>query len=199
MLVAIHALHPVNVMRAGTIRIGGVHLSNVQSAMRHFRVATCAGRCRTLIVPGMAGYATQSFMHTHRSAVVTGADLWSPGMKCGLGASFRFARSVTLIADALSLIQADPDCAILIVQTRNRQRSGSKVNPLSAIKKSRRIRRNFSCRRDSLFGPGRQLPFAMDPMARLARHNRFIRQFSTHQSPRSLHTHWFEPGRELRR
>lgn len=78
MLVAICALDPVNVVPAGWIGIRGVHLLHVKLAVRHFRMAGCAGSARALVMPVMAGEATETFMHSNRRAVIAGARLRTP-------------------------------------------------------------------------------------------------------------------------
>ena len=175
MLMAVHALYPMYVVRTGAICIGGIHLSNVQAAMRHLRMATGTGRGRALIVPGMTRDATQPFMHTDRRSVITGPNLWPPRMKGRFRPRFRLARSVTLIADALPTIHADSHHSILIMQTRNRERRRSKVKLLTTIKERCCVERNLPCIGHSRLWLCGKLPFAMYPMAGLAWHHRLVR------------------------
>ena len=67
---AIRALYPMDVVRAGCVRVGGVHLLHVEAAIGHLRMAGFARGARVLIVAGVAGEATQAFMHAHRGAIV---------------------------------------------------------------------------------------------------------------------------------
>jgi hypothetical protein len=71
MLVAICALYPVDVVRAGRAEISRIHLLDIEAAVRHLWMAGFARCARILIVAGMTGDATQAFVHTNRGAIVS--------------------------------------------------------------------------------------------------------------------------------
>lgn len=71
MLMAVRALHPMDVVRARGAEIARVHLFDIEAAVGHLRMA-CFARCaRVLIVAGVAGDTTQTFMDADGSAIVS--------------------------------------------------------------------------------------------------------------------------------
>ena len=131
---AIAALDPVDIVRAGCVEVGGIHFLDVDSAMGHLRVAGFARSLGVLIVAEVAGDAAQTLMHAHWSAVVAGAYLRTPVMRGGNGARVGNARRVALVADCFALVLAHLYRAVAIVQPRNGKRGRCKVDSLPAVK-----------------------------------------------------------------
>ena len=98
MLMAIGALHPVDIVRAGFIGKGRIHLLDIDAAVGHFGMAILAAGSRVFVVAKMAGQATDAFMHAHRRAVVARSNLRTPAVRGRFASSFRLARRVALIA-----------------------------------------------------------------------------------------------------
>jgi len=70
LLVAIKAFDGVNVMFAGLVVEGGIHLLNIESAVEMLGVATVAGSASLLAMLLMAGKAAQAFVDADRGAIV---------------------------------------------------------------------------------------------------------------------------------
>jgi len=132
---AVCALDPMDIVRAGGVEVGGVHLLYIDSAMGHLRMAGFARCLGVLIVAEVAGNAAQAFMHAHRRAVVAGAYLRTPVMRGGNGSGVGNARGVALVADGFALVFAHLYRAVAIIQFRNGKRDGGKVDALAAVKK----------------------------------------------------------------
>lgn len=131
---AVRALDPVDIVRAGGIDVGCIHLLHVDSAMRHLRVAGLARCAGVLIVAKVAGDAAQAFMHAHGRAVVAGAHLRTPVICRRNGAGIGNARRMALVADGLPRILAHLHRPRTILQMRNGKRGGGKVDSLPAVK-----------------------------------------------------------------
>ena len=82
MQMAIGALDPMDVVGAGRVYIGRVHLLHVDAAMRHLRMTGLARRPRVLVMSIVAGDAAQALVNAHRRAVVAGAHLGAPTIGC---------------------------------------------------------------------------------------------------------------------
>jgi hypothetical protein len=68
---AVGALYPMDVVRAGCAEIRGIHLLDIETAVGHLRMAGFARGACILIVSGMAGDTAQAFMDAYRSAIVS--------------------------------------------------------------------------------------------------------------------------------
>jgi hypothetical protein len=86
---AVRTFDEMNIVAACRTYESRVHLLYVEPAMRHLRMTGFARSKRTLIVAGMTGEATQSFVNAHRSAIVAGSHLRTPvicsSRRVGLG------------------------------------------------------------------------------------------------------------------
>ena len=135
---AVGALYPMDVVRAGWNEIGGVHFLNVKllsarAAVGHFWMTGFAGGARVLIVAGVTGDATDALMNANGSAVVAGAELGTPAAGFCDGARLRPARRVALIADGGAEIGAYGHEARAIVQFGDGQRGRGEVHLLAAV------------------------------------------------------------------
>ena len=95
---AIRALYPMDVVLAGCAGKRSIHLLHIEPAVGHLRVTGFARSSRVLVVAGVAGEAAQAFMHTHRGAIVAGANLRAPLVGRCIGPCLKSARSVALVA-----------------------------------------------------------------------------------------------------
>lgn len=101
--------------------------------MRHLGVTGFARGARVLVVAGVAGEAAQAFMHTHRGAIVAGANLRAPLVGRCIGLCLKSARSVALVAKRRPWILAHGDRTRAIVQLRKGERCGGNVRAFSAV------------------------------------------------------------------
>lgn len=67
---AVEALHGMNVVFAGLVFEGRVHLFDIEFAVEMLGVAVVAGGASLLTVLLMAGEAAQTFMDADRSAII---------------------------------------------------------------------------------------------------------------------------------
>ena len=172
MLVAIRALHPMNVVLARLVGEGSVHLLHFNSAVRHRRVTGGARRPRTLVVPIVARHAAQAFMHTHRRPVVSRTRLRPPVAISRNTLCLRQTRSMALIAESLPLVGTHLQLPRAIIKRRNRQRCHRKVHLLPAIKHAHGLMNRGTSNRDSLRWLGLRRSFTMNPVTRLTGNRR---------------------------
>lgn len=90
--VTVGALHPVDIVLTAGGAEGSIHLFDVEPAVRHLRMAVCAGGARLLTVLGVARQATDAFVYAHASPVIAASYLT------------RSDRGMALIAERLSLV-----------------------------------------------------------------------------------------------
>jgi len=69
---AIGALYGMDIVGAGEVGEGGIHLLDIEAAVGKTRVAGSAGGARLLSVLEVAGEAAQTFVYADGSAVVAG-------------------------------------------------------------------------------------------------------------------------------
>lgn len=117
---AVCAFDPVDIVFTAGIGKSGVHLLDVNAAMRHLRMARFARSYRAFIVAVMAREAAQSFMHAHGRTIVAGTNLPAPVIDRRSGARLRLAWGVTLVAQSLPWIGACLHRPRPVVQLWNR-------------------------------------------------------------------------------
>ena len=121
------------------LAIGGIHFLNVQAAVGHLGMAGLAGSARILVVPGVAGEATEAFVNTDGGAIVAGAELRAPVIGRRDCSGLRLARRVALIAkggrgSGLIVTRRAPSC-----NCGNHQRRRGKMHAFAAVEEGERI------------------------------------------------------------
>jgi len=139
MLVAIGAADPVDVVGASGAGEGGVHLLDVDAAVRHLRVAGLAGGCCVFVVAGMACETTDALVNADGSAIVAGAELRTVVIGRCDGISFRLAWRVALVAECLALVGADFYGPRAVGKFRESKLADSEVHLLAAVVDCERI------------------------------------------------------------
>ena len=139
MLVAVSTADPVDVVGASGAGEGGVHLLDVDAAVRHLRVAGLAGGCCVFVVAGMACETTDALVNADGSAIVAGAELRIIVIGRCDGVGVGLARSVALVAECLALVGADFYSARAFGEIRESKLADSEVHLLAAVVDCERI------------------------------------------------------------
>ena len=126
LLVAIKAFDGVNVMFAGLVVEGGIHLLNIESAVEMLGVATVAGSASLLAMLLMAGKAAQAFVDADRGAIV--ARIYFP----------RSDGRVALITERLPLVATHRNGTRMIEHCGERQVRDRDVVKFSSIEEGER-------------------------------------------------------------
>jgi len=175
--VAVDALHGVNVVRALRRLETGIHLLDIEAAIRELRMTVGARGARGLSMLLVAGEAAEALMNTNRSAVVAGADLRRGGW------------GMALITQRLPRIGADLDRARAIVHLRHWKAADGNVVLLAAVEQSQRWAEEFLARCGFgllRFNPLKQISVAMHLVAGQAWHCRLSGELSLKQLPRTV-------------
>src|SRR5690348_2870930 len=98
-----------------------VHLLHVDTAIGQFRMAIRAGLPRALAVLLMARQAAQSFVHSHRAAIVPTAGL------------HRRERRMALVTKSLPLVGTGADGTAAVVNDGKRQDGGCYMHARTAV------------------------------------------------------------------
>jgi hypothetical protein len=130
LLMAVQTFHKVNVVAAGASFEGRIHLLDIQAAVGHLRMTSGAGSPGLLPVVLVAGQATDSFVDSHRRAIVSAAHLGS------------LYRCVALIAERLSRIGTRLDHPLPFLDPGQRQQRERDVLLRTPIVKRQRGHRD---------------------------------------------------------
>lgn len=132
-LVAIFAADPVDVVGAFGAGKCRVHFLDVDAAVGHLRVAVFTGGGCVLVVAGVTGEATDSFVNADGGAVVAGAGLRTVVI-CGRnGIGLGLSRGVALVTESLTLVGAYPYGPCAIRELREREQANGEVHLFATI------------------------------------------------------------------
>lgn len=184
-LMAIPAFNPVDIVGAGGVDVGCVHLLHIDAAVGHLRMACLAGGPRVLVVASVASEAAYAFVHADGGAVVPRTNLWTPRAGGGNGSRLRRARRMALVAECLTRVLTDGYQAGVIMELRNRKRGGFKVEGLAAVVEGQRGGHSHARRGYTRGWPGLLRAFAVDLVAGDAGDGRLTGEARGNDAPRA--------------